>query len=490
MRDVVAAVGHTAVAKILMMLVQFAATTILARNLTAADYGVVGFATGIVALLIRVNGLGLSRAVIRSPQLEPRTISTAATLNTVFSIAAFVCAQAAAPLAGLLLNSPPATLVVRVLAFRLLLSPIGFLSDCVLSRELRFGELRIGAVLGVVVRGIVSVSLALTGWKYWSLVIGILADVLVGNTVVRIRRPVRFHYSLDRAEASRLLAFGVPLTVAGLASFAVLNADNLAIGSLMGATTLGYYTIAFTWAIYGSAAVQEVVQLVLYPKFSQMQDEPGRVKDAYLRVLRLVTWAVALVNISLLVVADGFLVNWLGQGTARWLPAAPALQVLCIYGIVRASVEATVNPLLAFGNSTIVLKAQGLTAAVELLCLPLVVLRFGIEGVAVLVTVAYAVQYAVYFPFLRARLDVRAADLVRVFAPVLAASIVGTGLAYAMPGDRLAAPWSMVAQVWWVCAGFLTTHEFLTRGRVIAECRAIVRAVRESPPRSQSEWSL
>jgi len=482
MRDVVVAVGHTAVAKVLMLVVQFAATTILARNLSAADYGIVGFANGIMALLIRVNSLGLSSAVIRSPRLDQRTISTSATLNTILSVVAFVCAQLAAPLAGRLLNNQTAVIVVRVLALRLLLSPIVFLSDCVLSRELRFGELRMGAVAGVMVRGVVSVTLAVTGFKYWSLVIGALADLLVGNTIIRMLRPVKFRYALDRAEASRLLAFGAPLTAAGLLAFTVTNADNFVIGSMMGATILGYYTLAFTWATYGASAMQDVVQLVLYPKFARMQQEPARVKEAYLRVLRLVTWAAGLLNIGLLVVARGFLVTWLGNGTTRWLPAASTLQVLCIYGIVRASVETAVNPVLAFGRSSLLLRAQGLAAAVELLLLPLVTARFGIQGVAVLVTVAYTLQYAVYMPFLRARLGVSAGDLLTVFGPVAVASIVGAGLAWSMPGSNPAERWPMVIQLALVFVGFVTTHELLTRGHVLSECRAIVGVMLQPRP--------
>jgi hypothetical protein len=46
---------------------------------------------------------------------------------------------------------------------------------------------------------------------------------------------------------------------------------------------------------------------------------------------------------------------------------------------------------------------------------------FGIEGAAVVVTVAYAVQYAIYRPFLRTELGVRASDLVRAVGPAFAA---------------------------------------------------------------------
>ena len=223
------------------------------------------------------------------------------------------------------------------------------------------------------------------------------------------------------------------------------------------------------------------MQLVLFPKLAQMQDDPGRLKDAYLRTLRLVTWAMALVNVTLLVVAQAFLVTWLGGGTARWLPACSALQILCVYGIIRASVETAVNPVLALGHSNILLRAQVLAAGAELVFMPFVAWWFGIEGVAVLVTAAYALQYAVYYPFLRARLGLRATDLAGVYLPIAAAGLVSAGLAFWLTGEGSGDVIQFGVRLVVVSAAFVLAHELLTRGLVYSECRAIVAAV--MPPR-------
>ena len=78
--------------------------------------------------------------------------------------------------------------------------------------------------------------------------IGLLADLFVGSNVIRRLRPATYRYSLDRKEALRLLSFGVPLTLAGLAGYAVANADNFVIGATLGTASLGYYAVAFSWA--------------------------------------------------------------------------------------------------------------------------------------------------------------------------------------------------------------------------------------------------
>ncbi|MEM4406656.1 MAG: lipopolysaccharide biosynthesis protein [Candidatus Methanomethylicaceae archaeon] len=477
MKDVLVNIGHTAIAKVMLMAVQLAVATLLARNLSAEDYGVFGFANVLMALLLRLKGMGLTQAVVRTPELEPRTSNTAATLNIVFSISAFLCAQASAPLVGHLLGSPASVPVVRVLAFGFLLSPLGFLPTCLLIREMRFGILRAPAVGAAVVRGIVAVALAVSGWKYWSLVIGDLMATLANNGVLHLIRSVPYRWTLDREEIRRLLGYGVPLTLASLVTFVALNVDNFAIGAALGAGSLGFYTVAFTWATFVCTTLQEVVHSVLFPKFSEIQRDIGRMRQAYVRSLLLVGFSAALINGALFVVADDFLFHILGKGTARWLPAAQALRILCIYGVVRAMVETVGNPIMALGNTRLLLKATGLASLVEIGLIPFVVRAYEIEGVSLLVTFAYSSQCLFYVPFILKTLGVRWTALLKVIIPIAAALAMGVVAVFALPNmDSLAWKASLLRLCVYLLT-FLALHELLSKGGILGETRLIWRTL-------------
>jgi len=477
MKDVVINIGHSAVAKVLMIGVQLCAATILARNLTADDYGIVGFANIIMALLLRLNGMGLTQAVIRSPALTQRTLGTAATLNMVFSVLAFLCAQLLAPVAGWFLNSPASVPVVRVLAFGFLLNPLGFLPTCLLNREMRFGALRTPSVIGAGVRGVVAVAMALSGWKYWSLVYGNLMGTLTANSLLQVFRRVPFHRGFNYTEARKLLNFGVPITLVGLVTFVVFNADSFLIGLSLGTTILGYYTVALTWATFSSTVLQEVVHSVLFPKFSQMQTDVQRMRDAYLRTLKIVAFSAALMNIGLFVVADGFLVNVLGKGSSRWLPAYDVLRILCVYGFVRAVVETVGNPIMAFGESNLLLKASTIAAVVEVTLLPLAVRSFGILGASFLVTVAYSLQCIVYVPFLAKTLRINFRHILEVLLPSTVGAVGGVVLAYAWPHANSLSWGDMLLRGSLFAAGFVLIHELLSGAAACVEVRAIWRSV-------------
>ncbi len=469
MKDLLVNIGHTALAKVLLMVVQFATTTILARTLSADDYGIVGFASVVISLLSRLNGLGISQAVIRSPDIDDKLLNTAASLNLLFSLLAFLFAQLSAPLAGWLLAYPASVPVVRVLAFGFLLAPLGFLPSCLLAREMRFGAQRTPMVIGAIANGAVAVSLALLGWKYWSLVIGSLVRTLVTNGVLHFIRSIPLRWCVDRRSAKNLLSVGFPMATAGVIAFVALNADNFLVGFTMGATTLGYYTLAFTWATIGTISLQEVVHSVLLPKFSQLQNDLVRMRSAYLRTLKVVLYGSALINMALFVVADGFLYHVLGKETSRWLPASSVLHVLCVYGVLRSAVETVGNPLVALGETRILLKATTLAATVEIILLPFIVRHFGIIGASILVTVAYASQNIYYLPFLKVRLGIQLNQVFGIFIPVFLSSIISVLLAFTFDlGNPL--EWNVIIlrlTIYFV--SFAVFHELFSRGSMFDE---------------------
>src|SRR5580700_4638405 len=74
-------------------------TTVVARNLSAKDYGLVGFAAIIITFLFQFSEMGLIHAAVRRPVLQTRSLQTVFTLKTVLGSSAFVAALIIAPFA-------------------------------------------------------------------------------------------------------------------------------------------------------------------------------------------------------------------------------------------------------------------------------------------------------------------------------------------------------------------------------------------------------
>jgi PST family polysaccharide transporter len=97
---------YTCVTKGATLVCLFVASSVIARNLSPADYGVVGFAYIIIAFLGHFSDMGVGAAVIRSPQVSEQRLSTAFTLKLILGSGAFTAAFLIAPFAHYLFEHP------------------------------------------------------------------------------------------------------------------------------------------------------------------------------------------------------------------------------------------------------------------------------------------------------------------------------------------------------------------------------------------------
>jgi O-antigen/teichoic acid export membrane protein len=274
-------------------------------------------------------------------------------------------------------------------------------------------------LIPAILQSAVAVTMALMGFKYWSLVIASLVMSLSSCVMINILHPVRYRIAFSRDAAVSFINFGGNVFLAGFIVFLIFNADNFLIGAVMGADSLGYYSLAFNWGSMACTMISSIVLSVLFPTFSKMQGDRERLKSSYLKVVQYISFGGVLVNMTLFVVSRDFLFLVLGHHTDKWMPALTALRILCFYGVARLLLEPVGQVVMALARTDVLRQANLFAAALELAALYPVLHFLGIEGVALLVTVAYVAQYAFYYQCLRSELKINFKELVACIAPAL-----------------------------------------------------------------------
>jgi O-antigen/teichoic acid export membrane protein len=412
-------IGYNSIAKITQIVVSAIASILLTRTLLPSDYGIVGFAGIFISFLSQFGDFGITNAVIRKKDLNNSEIYTAFSLKVCLSIFVFTVAFLFAPLTVRFFDNPAIVPVVRVLALNFVLNCFSFLPNLFLTRDLDFKKISYATLASTLLNSAVSVTLALMGFKYWSIVISGILMTISSAVLLNVYCPVRYRFAYDRDAAWGFIKFGANLFLSGFMIFLIFNADNFLIGAVAGSANLGYYSVAFTWSTMACTIIGSIVLTVLFPTFYKMQEDAEKLKNSYLKVLRYISFGGLLLNMTLFVVSKDLLVLVLGHNTEKWLPALPALRILCAYGVVRLLLEPVGPVIMAIGRTDVIKKAVLLLMVTELGFLYPALRYFGIEGVAVLVTVAYLTQYALYYPVLRSELRVSPGDLVSSVAPAL-----------------------------------------------------------------------
>lgn len=477
---------YNSVCRLLVFGLSSITSIILARNLTSSDYGIVGFASIFVIFLGMFNDLGVTASIIQKETIGENDLYTAFTLKLLLGLLIFLFSFLWGSVSQRAFDNPAVKAVVIVLGSSSLLSAVGFLPTIILTRELKFKRLTIPQLGGQVVATIVALTSVYMGARYWSLVFASLAASTASAVIVFVLCPVRFKFRWDREVAKEHLKFGSHLFLAWLLAFVLFNSDNFAIGVLGGAAMLGFYSIAFNWSTKACNLIESAIQGILLATFSKVQNETERLMRGYLTVLEYVSFAAVLANGLLLILSRELLTLVLGRGTGKWLPALTALRILCVYGGVRAVLEPVGSIVTAIGRPDLLFKSNAVVTCFQVACLYPALRYLGLEGVAVVVTLSYALQFFIYFPVLRRELRLSYAA---VFGSVRSALLAGCVLGvFGVVSDRyFGVSWlTLTAKLVLGTGLYLGAFGSVTRWKIFRDAWEIVDAVFLKPRRSSS----
>jgi len=357
---------------------RFCITIVLARLLVPADFGLFAMSMLVIDIAELLSDLGLGAALIQRKHLEPEHLVTCFWANQMIGVFLWAVTVAAAPAAGAFYHNATVSPVLSVMALIFLIAPIGSVPWVLLNRELKFKELMIAQTIATVVRGSVALTLAWRGFGVWSLVWGPLAGTVTGSIVnwsfCRWRPSVGWSWRHYR----ELFHFGKGVFGTRFLGYFAANSDNLITGRVLGAATLGIYNFAYQIPHLTETHLAPIVNRVLFPVMSQVQDDLERLRRGYLQSLRWIAMAAMPFAVALFVMAPELIPTVYGQ---QWQPVVAPLQLLCAAGLAHALTSLVWTVTQAAGRSDIGFWWNAATVPFVIVAL-IFSARWGITGIA------------------------------------------------------------------------------------------------------------
>ncbi|MGV9712249.1 oligosaccharide flippase family protein [Gordonia sp. NPDC003424] len=366
----------------------------LARILTPEQFGAYAVALTVQSILITLADLGLSADLIRTD--DPKRIApTVASLALMSGAFMATITYLSSDLLANTLGSPEAAPAIAVLSITLLLAGFSVVPYAMLLRRFQQRELFLVLFLDFVVSTAVTLLLISLGWGVVGLAVGKVAGQIVSSTMQFVVAREVPKYSIDRAVVRPVLAFGLPVAGAALLMWGLLNVDYVVLARVAGATTLGYYVLAFNISNWPTSALSSAIKAISLPYFSRADDDPSALAS-----LTSIAWAGALPIGAILAALSAPLIEVVYG--PKWLPAAPALAALGLFGSIRVIFELFTGFLLARGRSRPVLWVQAIWLAALTVAMIFATQRYGIVGAGwVHVVVAVVVVMPCYAVALR-----------------------------------------------------------------------------------------
>lgn len=418
---------------------QVVRTAVLARLLTPAVFGIFGIAMLAMRSLETVSATGFAQALIQRPSAGRGDLDTAWTLTVIRSfILASILYFAADAVAGFY-ETPAARPVIRAIAVCVLLRGFDNVGLVNLKRNLQFARTAVYEIACSFIGLAVTILAAFALRNEWALVIGMLVGMAahsLGSYLVVDYRPV---LTLEWSRAKSLYGFGFWIFAAAVTEYLAEQGDKIVMAKLLSVEALGFYTVAFSLSRLPGLLIG-VVARVLFPAFCAYQHQPDRLKNHFIRTLRIIPSATIPLCVMMAVLSTSLVRWYLGE---KWLPSAPLLQLLAMSMLIRtigssagALFNATGHPEWSF----YLLLAR--TTALAVLVYPLTVSTgWGMRGTACAVLFSTACGLPVMAGGLHRFLRLGAwAWLRALWAPVLASLVMAVWLWYAdryLIGDSL-----------------------------------------------------
>lgn len=358
--------------------ISFGVFFLLARLLGPETFGLVALSSIFLNFLQVFVDQGFSQAIIQRKDLEPEHLDTAFWTNLGMGIFLATITISSANLIAVFFKEPAIIPIIRCLSVTFLLIAFSSVQNAILQRQLAFKSLAKRTLIGVLIGGLVGVTMALSGFGVWSLVAqqitSSLVQVLVLWRVSDWRPGLRF----SQRHFQELFSFGINVLGMNIFNFFNRRSDDFLIGYFLGSVALGYYTVAYKLLLVLTELLTSVIAKVSLPTFARLQEEPERLRNALYQAIKLTSLITFPGFFGMVILAPEIVRVIFGE---QWLPSIPVMQVLNLIGILYAYFYFNSAVIMAMGKPAWKLALDGVQAVTNILAFAIAV-QWGIVAVA------------------------------------------------------------------------------------------------------------
>ncbi|WP_448263406.1 lipopolysaccharide biosynthesis protein [Microbacterium aurum] len=372
-------------------LLGFVTIAVLTRLLSPEDFGTVAAASTVLPFFFLIADLGFAAYIVQVKDADRRMLSTAFWFSLIAGVLLCAVMVAIAPLLGVVFHDERVTPVLQSLSLWVVLTAFGSVPMALLRRRMQFRILALQGAVAAVIAQVVAMAVAFAGLGVWALVAQSLVAPAVTTLLAWITSRWRPAMLFSWREFRVMAGFGGQ--VLGVEFVAMLRAwgEAAVISGTLGIAALGYMSIAqrlvqVVQDLTGSAIVP--VTTVAFAKIREARD---RLRDAYLRAVRM-TYAVLSLPLTVIAVTAPLVVPIVfGDG---WEQSYTVARILALGGVL--TVGAALDHGLFYGLGkpgtwfVYALVIDGLTLGTTffLASQGLVAIAWGFLGVCIVATVS------------------------------------------------------------------------------------------------------
>lgn len=369
--------------------IDFLRIIILARILTPSDFGLFSIATITINVLESISDTGFSYAFIHHQGNIRKYAKTLFVVNALRGLLLSILSFFSSFMLASFFSQP------ALLPFMMLLSLTPFIkglqnpSVILFQKELNFKGEYLLKLIPTLFTAIITIYLSTLLHSALALVSGVIIGSCMETILSYILCKTHFEEPFSMKRFNKLFSFGKSMTIGGSFSFLMTQVDNIFIGKFFGVSSLGQYDVLFKLGSVAFSEITDIVSRVMFPLFATLQKKQDILKKIFIKNIYFVMIPSGIITLLLLLFPEQIILLTFGN---QWISSTLLLQILAIYGFLRSGIG-PIGPLfLAVGKPALLTRANFINFLIILLLIYPFAVRYGLVGVALAMTAAYALS--------------------------------------------------------------------------------------------------
>ncbi|MFH1772357.1 MAG: lipopolysaccharide biosynthesis protein [Candidatus Omnitrophota bacterium] len=360
---------------------------ILARILLPSDFGLLGIALLTLDALLNFSESGFMQALIQKEGSIDSYLDSAWSFLVIRGLLLFTLLYIFAPYLAGLFKIPEAVQVIRAIGLSVIFQGFSNIAVVRFKKDLTFNKYFAYQLSGTIADFAIALIFTFIFKNVWALVFGVLArdfTRLISSYLIHSYRP---RFNLSARKLKELFGFGKWVLSSSILGFLISHSDDIIVARILGAISLGFYQMAYKISNIPTSEITHIISHITLPAYSKLQKDVKRLKEAYLRVLRVTAIMAFPVAGFIIIFAKDFTAICLGQ---KWMPMVIPMQILTLSGMIRSIAATSGTVFLATGKPRIDTLWQVVRLAVLLIAAIPFILIWGTIGAA------YAVLLSIF----------------------------------------------------------------------------------------------
>jgi len=369
-------------------------TVILARILTPEEYGVVAVITVFTNLFSVLSDAGLGTAIIQNKNLSSEDTNSIFAFSIYFAVLlACIFAVLAYPI-SIVFHNPVYIKLCLILILSILFNTLNMVPNGLLLKEKKFKSVAFRTISVTLLTGIVTVVLALLGFKYYALVIQSVLSSLAIFLWNFKSSDIKITLKLNRLSLEKIRHFSIFQFLFSFINYISRNLDNLLIGIFMGSSNLAYYDKGYKLMCYPLNYLTNVITPVLHPILSDYKNDSNYIYTKYQKVVKLLSLLGIFISLFCYFNSKEIIMIMFGK---QWSASIPCFKYLSLSIWTQMLMSSTGSIYQSLDKTKLMFKSGLITAMVTVTCIFIGLYKNDITFVSLMILIAFSINFIITF---------------------------------------------------------------------------------------------